>query len=118
MKGSKLDIVYREDEPEETYFDAMTLQAKAYFRLGSAQYELEEYCEAISSFEKSIRSTHEAKGKPDSLIFRRLSEAKRQKRRKVKHQRKKFKFSFSSKENSKNGSTPVGDDLNVGSGSN
>jgi len=103
MKGAKVDKVHRDDEPEETYLDAMTLQAKAYFRLGSAQYDLGDYCEAISSFENSVRSTKEAKAKPDNLVLRRLSEAKREKRLKGKRHRKKFKFAFASNENNKNG---------------
>lgn len=99
MKGTKqLDKVHREDEPEETYLDGKTLQAKAYFRLGLAMYELGEHCEAVSCYEESIRSTQQAKGEPDKVVLRRLSEAKQEIRRDAKRQRKKFKFAFAPKE--------------------
>jgi hypothetical protein len=111
MKGAKLDKVYREDEPEETYVDGKTLQAKAYFRLGLAQYELGEYCEAISCYEESVRSTQQAKAQPDNVVLRRLSEAKQEIRRKAKRQRKKFKFAFATKEEkSKSDCQADGDD--------
>ncbi len=99
MMGADLDKVHRENEPEQNYLEAKALQAKAWFRLGSAQYELGEYCDAISSFEKSVQSTQLAKAKPDSLVIRRLAEAKREKRQKSKRHRKKFKFAFATNEN-------------------
>jgi tetratricopeptide (TPR) repeat protein len=94
MKGSKLDFVHRTDEPEETYQEAMALQAKGYFRLGSAQYEQGEYSDAIHSFEHSVKSTQLSNAKPDTLVLRRLSEAKRENRRQSKRHRKKFKLAF------------------------
>ena len=109
MKGNQLDQIHRDDEPQETYIDAMLLQAKAYFRLGSAQFALEDYTEAIASFEKSVSITQKAKAKPDNLVLRRLSEAKRESRRRGKRHRKKFKFSFSSNE-VKNAAAPDGDE--------
>ena len=93
--GLKLDEVLREDEPEETFFEALALEAKAYFRLGSAQYKLAEYSKAILSFEHSVRSSQRANSKPDNLVLRRLSEAKRQKQRiSKKNHRKKLKLAF------------------------
>lgn len=106
MKGSKLDKMHRDDEPEQTYLEAMSLQAKAYFRLGSAQYELGEYGKAISSFESSVRCTELARAKPDNLVLRRLNEAKRESRLKSKRQRKKFKFAFMTNENDESPSQP------------
>jgi tetratricopeptide (TPR) repeat protein len=103
MKGIKLTSVFREDEPEETYIEAMTLQAKSFFRLGSAQYELGDYAAATTSYEKSVKSTQQANAKPDNLVLRRLSEAKRENRRKNKRHRKKFKFAFGANENELNG---------------
>jgi tetratricopeptide (TPR) repeat protein len=94
MKGSKLDSVHRANEPTETFEEAMNLQTKAYFRLGSAYYEKGEYSEAVQSFEKSIKCSKEANSAPDNLVLRRLSEAKRENKRKNKRQRKKFKFAF------------------------
>ena len=94
MKGSKLDSVHRADEPMETFEEAMHLQTKAYFRLGSAYYEKGEYSEAVQSFEQSVKSSTEANSAPDNLVLRRLSEAKRENKRKNKRQRKKFKFAF------------------------
>jgi len=94
MKGAKLDQVHRENEPEQTYQEAMALQAKAYFRLGSAQYGLHEYDDAILSYEKSVRCTELAGAKPDNLVIRRLTEAKRENKRNMKRRRKKFKFAF------------------------
>jgi tetratricopeptide (TPR) repeat protein len=94
MKGSKLDSVHRADEPKETFEEAMNLQTKAYFRLGSAYYEKGEYPEAVQNFEQSVNSAKEANSAPDKLVLRRLSEAKREKKRKSKRQRKKFKFAL------------------------
>lgn len=110
MKGSKLDQVHRDDEPEDTYLDAMALQAKAYFRLGSAQYELGEWSDAVASYEKSVCSTQKANAKPDNLVLRRLSEAKRENRRKGKRHRKKFKFAFSANETNNEPTAKSGSD--------
>jgi tetratricopeptide (TPR) repeat protein len=94
-----LDAVYRDDEPAETFIDAKTLQAKAFFRLGSAQYELGDNDEAIQAFEQSVKCTQEANSKPDTLVLRRLNEAKKESKRRNKKRRKKFKFAFGGKEN-------------------
>jgi tetratricopeptide (TPR) repeat protein len=94
-----LDGVRRDDEPAKTFIDAKTLEAKAYFRLGSAQYELGDSEEAIHSFEQSVKSTQESNSKPDALVLRRLNEAKKESRRRNKKRKKKFKFAFGGKEN-------------------
>ena len=91
-------IVNFTDEPEETFVEATALQAKAFSRLGSAQYELGENEVAIQSFEQSIKCTQLASSKPDGLVIRRLNEAKRESRRRNNKRRKKFKFEFSGKE--------------------
>ena len=108
MKGSKLDSVHREDEPGATFEDATTLQAKGYFRLGTAHYEMKKYPEAIRCFENSIKSSQHVKAKPDALVLRRLSEAKRENRRKNKRHRKKFKLAFGANEHQRKRSTQEG----------
>ena len=97
MTGRKLDKA-RDDEPEDTFKEAKSLQAKAYFRLGNAQSASCEYGAAVKSFENSIKSTRDLKGpnaKPEAEVQRRLAEAKKENVRKRKRQRKKFKFAFS-----------------------
>ena len=86
----------RTDEPYTTYVEANTLQAKAYFRLGSAQLVLSEYDEAIKSFEQCVASTKEANMTVDSGVLRKINEAKRCRKEKKEKQRKKFKLMFSS----------------------
>jgi hypothetical protein len=106
MKGRKLTSTHVDSEPEETYLEAKALQAKAYFRLGSAHYELAEFSDAIISYESSVNATEEAKAKPDKLVLRRLAEAKRESRRARKRERTKFEFGFSgvvSPDNNKSG---------------
>ena len=98
MKGAKLDSVYRNNEPHDTFQDATTLLVKGYFRLGVAHYKMKKYPEAIRCFENSIKSSQQIKAKPDALVLRRLSEAKRENKRKNKRHRKKFKLAFGDKE--------------------
>jgi len=87
----------RENEPVETYTEAKELQAKAYFRLGSAKLILGSYSKAIRCFERSIKCTKEAdsRAKIEKIVLRRIAEAKRAKDRQKKQQRKKFKGIFS-----------------------
>jgi len=82
------------DEPLETFREAKTLQAKAYFRLGTAQYATKDFAAAVKSFEHSIKSTMAATehGKPGTLVLRRLAEAKREHSKKKRRHRKKFKL--------------------------
>jgi len=79
--------------------EALALKAKACFRLGSAQYEMGDYSDSISSLEESIKSTNEIsnleENTPDSLVLRRLAQAKKEHLKHAKRQRKKFKFAFS-----------------------
>jgi tetratricopeptide (TPR) repeat protein len=106
MKGENLDKVHGESEREETYLEAKALQAKAYFRLGSAQYELGDFSDAILSYGSSVSASEQAKAKPDKLVLRRLSEAKRESRLARKRERTKFEFGFAgvvSPDNNKSG---------------
>jgi len=95
MKGEKLDKVHEESEREETYLEAKALQAKAYFRLGSAQSEMGEISDAILMYECSVLSSEQAKAKPDRLVLQRLSEAKRETRLARKRERMKYEIGFS-----------------------
>jgi tetratricopeptide (TPR) repeat protein len=79
--------------------DILRLQAKAFFRMGSAQLEMGDYSNAIKAFEESIECTGKLSGtdsKPDQLVVRRLTEAKREQAKRKKRQRKKFKLAFTS----------------------
>jgi hypothetical protein len=79
--------------------ELLSLQGKAFFRLGSAHFEMRDYCSAIDSFNASIKSTRHKSAQnsmPDQLVLRRLAEAKREKAKQSKRQRKKFKFAFAS----------------------
>jgi tetratricopeptide (TPR) repeat protein len=95
-KGKIKTEVLKSKEPEETYREAKTLEAKAFFRLGSAQLDMGECAEAVKSFDKSIECTLELNpdAKLDPLVVRRLNEAKREKIRQNKRQRKKFRMMF------------------------
>ncbi|KAL3826273.1 hypothetical protein ACHAXA_004591 [Cyclostephanos tholiformis] len=93
---TKHHVYARTDEPHTTYVEAKALQAKAYFRLGSAQHVLSEYDEAVKSFEKCVASTKEANLTVDSGVLRKINEAKRCRKEKKERQRKKFKLMFSS----------------------
>ena len=92
--------ILKGEEPEETYAEAKTLEAKAFFRLGSAQSDMGEYGESIKSFEKSIECTLglDPNAKVDPLVVRRLAEAKREKARQNKRHRKKFRMMFAQEE--------------------
>ncbi|KAG7365382.1 hypothetical protein IV203_038585 [Nitzschia inconspicua] len=79
--------------------EILSLRAKAFFRRGSAQFEMGDYENAIESFEESIGCTKrqsEGNSKPDQLVVRRLAEAKREHVKRKKRQRKKFKIAFAS----------------------
>ena len=99
MTGKKLNRS-RLEEPETTYNEAIVLQSKAYYRLGSAQLLLGDFEDAIESFECSIKSSgvSDPEKKPDSLVLRKLQEAKLASRRHCNSERKKFKFAFASKD--------------------
>jgi tetratricopeptide (TPR) repeat protein len=93
-RGRKFTEVFKDDEPESTYLAAKELQAKAFFRLGSAQYEMGDFSEAVKSFEHSITSITSAQGQPETIVLRRLEEAKHASKRKARNLRKKFKAAF------------------------
>jgi len=96
LVGKKLAHT-RSDEPHSTYLEAKALQAKAYFRLGSAQLALSEYDEAVKTFEHCVTSTKEANLTVDAGVLRKINEAKRFRKEKKESQRKKFKLMFSAK---------------------
>ncbi|KAL9179718.1 hypothetical protein ACHAXT_009008 [Thalassiosira profunda] len=103
LTGKKL-TKQRTDEPHETYTEAKALQAKAYFRLGSAQLALDEYDDAVKAFEQCLDSTTEGGLSVDAGVMRKINEAKRCRKEKKESQRKKFKFAFGgdSKDNKDN----------------
>jgi tetratricopeptide (TPR) repeat protein len=88
----KKEHVLSDKEPMETYREAKALQARAYFRLGSSELEMGDYSASIKSFELSMRSSSvtSPNTKPDSLLVRRLQDAKRKHKNKKKRDRKKF----------------------------
>lgn len=93
LTGKKMEKK-RLEEPHSTYAEAKTLQSKAFFRLGSAQLMMEDYEEAVKSFEQCITCTQTIDVNPEQVVLRRLNEAKQGDRRKKERQRKKFKFMF------------------------
>lgn len=93
LTGKKL-AKKRTDEPHNTYNEAKALQAKAYFRLGSAELEMNEYDEALKSLELCAECTKEAGKTVDAGVMRKIDQAKRCRREKKEQQRKKFKFMF------------------------
>ena len=97
LTGKKL-TKKRTDEPHSTFNEAKALQAKAYFRLGSAQIAAHEYDEAIKTFANCLKSTKEAGMTMDPAVIRKVNEAKQYLKEKKDRQRKKFKFMFSSSE--------------------
>jgi len=87
----KKEYILKEHEPVDTYKDAQALQAKAYYRLGSAELASGDYAAAIKNFEESLKSTSSnPSAKPDSLTERRLEEAKRKYKTKKKRDRARF----------------------------
>lgn len=99
LTGKKLSKK-RTDEPHGTYTEAKGLQAKAYFRLGSAQLVMNEYDDAVKTFEHCVESTKEA-GMTVELtgVLRKMTEAKGAVARNKRRNRKKFKFMFSTPRN-------------------
>lgn len=95
LMGKKL-ASNRTDEPDNTYVQAKALQAKAYFRLGSAQLFLGDFEDAVKSLEHSVVSTSEANMKIDAGLMRKLNKAKNCRNDKIERQRKKFKLMFGS----------------------
>lgn len=96
LTGKKL-TKKRQDEPHSTYTEAKVLQAKAYFRQGSAQIALSDYDEAVKTFEYCVQSTKEGGLTIDSGVLRKMNEAKRCLKAQKGREKKKFKFMFSTK---------------------
>ena len=94
LTGNKKLTKKRVDEPIKTYTEAKALQAKAYFRLGTAQLLLKNYDEAVSSYEGCIKSTGEAGMPADAITLRKLNDARRRHMEKKERHRKKFKLAF------------------------
>lgn len=95
MTGKKL-AKKRTDEPHSTFTEAKALEAKAYFRLGSAQLAVGECDDAVKTFEHCVESTKDAGMTVDAGVLRKINEAKRFRKEKKERHRKKFKFMFSS----------------------
>lgn len=88
--SDKTERAISNEEPVATYREAKALQAKAYFRLGSAEFDMGDYLAAVKSFESSLKSSSVSSpnSKPDALLVRRLQEAKR-KRQSIKKRARK-----------------------------
>jgi hypothetical protein len=86
-------ILLSESEPHSTYMEARKLQAKAFFRLGSAELEIEDYVSAVKSLESSISATD---GPVDPLVLKRLSKAKRRSSSQKKRNKRRFELALSS----------------------
>jgi hypothetical protein len=97
LTGKKLSKK-RKDEPHETFKESKALQAKAYFRLGSAQLAATDYEDAVNSFDKSAKCSKEVDLEVEAAVVRKLNEAKKRRKEKNQKERKKFKFMFSSKD--------------------
>jgi hypothetical protein len=91
--GEKLESI-RSNEPHKTFHEAKALQAKAYFRLGSAQLALCDYGDAVKTFEKCVASTKDANLTVDAGIVRKMNEAMRCHKQKKVRQRNKYKAMF------------------------
>ena len=109
-KKTKIGVL-RSNEPKDTYKESKTLQAKAFFRLGSAQSDRGRYSEAVVSFEKSIECALELNpdAKLDAFVVRRLAEAKREIVKQNKRQRKKFRTMFSQDDGAVSTAAAVGE---------
>jgi tetratricopeptide (TPR) repeat protein len=83
----------------QTKDDILNLQSKAFFRLGSAQFGMGDYENAIKAFKDSINCTKKISNgdsKPDRLVVRRLEEATLKQVKRTNRRRKKFKAAFAS----------------------
>jgi hypothetical protein len=72
------ELIVNAHEPAQTYEEAKALEAKAYFRLGSAEFETGNYAGATKSFRASLKCLGESSSgnKSDTLVSKRLEEAK------------------------------------------
>jgi len=74
-------------EPDKTYDEAKELQAKSYFRLGTAQNAGGDFSAAMHSFEKCAQSMRDFGREPEPVVARRLADAKRCAKRKKRNRR-------------------------------
>jgi hypothetical protein len=72
------ELIVNAHEPDQTFEEAKALEAKAYFRLGSAEFETGNYAGATKSFRASLKCLSESSTgtKTDALVSKRLEEAK------------------------------------------
>lgn len=79
------------EESVDTYKEAKALQAKAYFRLGSAALKTGDFAVAVKSFESSIAASKTTvAAKPDASTTRLLQEARNKYKAKKKRAREKY----------------------------
>jgi tetratricopeptide (TPR) repeat protein len=88
----KTEHVVNNDEPVQTFQEAKALQAKAYFRLGSAELDMGDYSAAIKSLESSLKCSivTSPNTKPDSALMHRLKDARLKRKLQKKRDRKRF----------------------------
>ena len=108
-----LSDVVSDNEPTETYLEAKAVEAKAYFRLGCATYELKDYAKSVKSFQSSLDCFYEIQKvsatttpgvpprKPDAVLLRRLHDAKVQLKKKKERTNEKLRSAFGSSPPSK-----------------
>ena len=95
FSGKNLEV--SSPAPISIFHECKELQAKAYFRLGTAQNVNKDYVSAISSLEKSIACNKDiGVTKTEPCVGRLLREAKQELAKRKKRHRKKFKSMFSS----------------------
>jgi WD40 repeat protein len=85
------EIVLRTDEPIDTFTEARALQAKAYFRLGSAELDMGDYLSAVPALEASLASTD---GPNDPVVEKRLKIAKSRSLSQKKRNRRRFEVAL------------------------
>ncbi len=110
LTGKKLDK-RRRDEPESTYLEAKALEAKALFRLGSAQMSLGDYDDAVKSLYRSVKASGD---NPDKAVLRKLNEARKGSQEKKERQKRKFKFMFGSSINENDDCEMVEEEVKTG----
>jgi len=110
LTGKRLDR-RRGDEPESTYLEAKSLEAKALFRLGSAQLSLGDYDDAVKSLYRSIKASGD---NLDKAVLRKLNEARRGSQEKKESQKRKFKFMFGSSINENDDNETLEEESKVG----
>lgn len=102
VERNETKVVVKTSEPVETFMEANVLLAKCQFRLGSAELALGLFKAAVKNFECSLKTSFISNPgyKPDSLVVRKLHEAKLQVKSKKKRDRKKFERIIGNEANS------------------